>query len=503
MLSARVLVLLLAVVIVMNTSPPRTNAATPFPYPADPIGYFDGPAANATVFAGTLVVWGWAIDRNATGDGPGVDSVVLTLDGPPGVGTLLGSATYGLARPDVGTYFGNPRWNNSGWQFNWTSGTIAAGPHTLYAALHSSVTGATAGVTQSVTYVPPPPPPAPPQPPAAYAVPSGAVGVSDSAGLLSALAATTPQDITLASGVYDNAGPFVNINGHRLYSATLGGAVLNAGLVLGGNWGPGGALVQGLAFDVKDPTKTLQSSIIHVWGTGRGSRILDTTFNGNGVIGDAILVRQPEGLVVQRVRAQNLTDNGITVDANLQNLVVSTPALLEDLNVANVSNAVPKSSNGTGEACIWLGNTGTVRRAIVRNCAWTGVWTGTSASGALLEDLDIDSTAAGVYIEHFTTNSTFQRIRIGPNSWTGVACEWASPSWGSRPACTDDVIQDSAIYSANVGVLLDVGTTRTTIRRVKFVGMGSAAIRDVSGLNNIFVDNDYREIAPGAAPVAH
>jgi hypothetical protein len=427
----------------------------------------------------------------------------MSLDGPPGVGAALGSASYGLGRPDVGAYFGNPRWNNYGWQFSWTVGSLAAGSHTLYAAIHSTVTGAVAGVTQSVMYVPPPPPPAPPRPPAAYAVPSGAVGVSDSAGLISALAATTPQDITLAAGVYDNAGPFVNVNGHRLYSATLGGAVLNAGLVLGGNWGPGGPLVQGLAFDVRDPAKTLQNSIIHVWGTGQGSRILDTTFNGNSVIGDAILARQPEGLVVQRVRARNFIDNGITVDANVQSLVLSTPVLLEDLDVANVSNPTPKSSNGTGEACIWLGNTGALRRAIVRNCAWTGVWTGTSAAGALVEDLDIDIAAAGLYIEHFTTNSTFQRMRIGPNSWTGVACEWASPSWGSRPACTDDVIQDSTIYSANTGVLLDVGTTRTTIRRVKFVGAGSAAIRDAGGINNAFVDNDYRDIAAGAVPVAH
>ena len=307
----------------------------------------------------------------------------------------------------------------------------------------------------------------------------------------------------MASGLYDNAGPFVNTNGHRIYAATLGGAVLNAGLLIGGNWGAGGALVQGLAFDVTDPSKTVLNSIIHVWGTGQGTRVLDTTFNGNNVIGNAILARQPEGLVIQRVWARNFRVNGITVDANAQNVVLSTPVLMEDLDVANVSYATPKSSSGTAEACVWLGNTGTVRRVLVRNCAWTGLWAGTAAAGALFEDLDIDGVAAGVYIEHFSYGSTFQRIRIGPNSWTGVVCEWAGPAWGSRPACSDDVIQDSYIGSADTGVLLDVGTTRTTVRRVKFAGAASAAIKDFSGVNNVFADNDYREIAPGAVPIAH
>jgi hypothetical protein len=474
---------------------------SPNPYSSDPIGYIDAPAAGSTVFDGTLAVWGWAIDRNASGSTPGIDSVALYLDGAPGTGALLGTATYGLGRTDVGSYFGDARWNDSGWQFAWTIHGLIWGNHTIYAALHSSVTGATTSLRQTVLYIPPPPDPAPPRVPASYSVPAGAISVSDSVGLLSALATTTPQDIVLASGVYDNATAFENQYGHHIYSATLGGAVFNAGLIIGSNSDPGGALLQGVAFDVSDPSKTFQNSIVHVWGTGRGTRISDSTFNGNNAVGHAILARQPDGLVIQRVRARNLTVNGITVDANDQNLTVATPALLEDLDIANVSFAVPKSSNGTAEACVWLGNSGTVRRALIRNCAWTGVWTGTAATGSVLEDLDIDLSAAGVYIEHFTSNSTFQRMRIGANTWTGVACEWASASWGSRPACTDDVIQDSTIASADTGVILDVGTTRTALRHLKFVGEGTAAIKDFSGVNNTYTDNDYRGIASGAVPI--
>src|SRR5438309_11354780 len=87
-------------------SPTPSPAPTPSPlaYPSDPLGYIDSPAPNTSVFAGSLWVWGWAIDRNANGAATGVDRVVLYLDGPPGVGTLVGTATYGVSRPDVATY---------------------------------------------------------------------------------------------------------------------------------------------------------------------------------------------------------------------------------------------------------------------------------------------------------------------------------------------------------------------------------------------------------------
>ena len=499
----------------VTTNPP---APTPLPYPGDPTGYFDGPGANASV-SGIVTVWGWAIDRNATASTSGVDRVVLYRDGPPGVGALIGTAAYGLARTDVGNYFGNVRWTNSGWQYDWNVGNLAAGAHAVYAEMRSSVTGATKVITQNVTVAgaatptppPPPPPPqtgggvaAPAQPPAAYAVPAGAVTVTTSADLVSALAAGAPQNIVLASGVYDNASAFTNANGHHLYSASLGGAVLRAGLVMGGNFGPGAGSVQGVAFDVSDSGKTLLNSVIHVWGPGgRGTRILDTTFNGNNIVGSAILARQPEGLVVQRVRVRNFRVNGITVDANVQNMVLVTPVLLEDLDVANVSFAVPKSSNGTAEACVWLGNTGTVRRALIRNCAWQGLWTGTADAGSTHEDLDIDGTPTGVYIEHFTTGSTFQRLSIGTSVSTGVNCEWADPTWGSRPACVDNVIQDSTIRSSYAGVFMDQGTTRTTVRRVTFIGQTKAAIVDYLGINNAYSGNDYSGIAPGAVPISY
>ena len=60
---------------------------------------------------------------------------------------------------------------------------------------------------------------------------------------------------------------------------------------------------------------------------------------------------------------------------------------------------------------------------------------------------ELDGTPVGAYLEHFTTGSTFQNMRIGANVGTGVLCEWADPAWGSVPACDGNFIQDSTIAS--------------------------------------------------------
>ena len=339
-----------------------------------------------------------------------------------------------------------------------------------------------------------------PRAPTAYSVPAGAIPVNSTMGLLAALASSSPSDIVLANGLYDHSGAFTNPNGHRIYAASPGGAVFRAGFSLGGNWGPGGALLQGLAFDVSDPAKTLNSSIVHVWGTGKNSRLLDLSFNGHRALAAAVVVRQPEGFVAQRLVVREFTDFGILVDANQQNLTLAAPSLVEDVDVAGVGRG--KTSNGTSEACVWLGNSVTLRRARLRNCDWMGLWTGTANSGSLHEHLDIDATPVGVYLEHFTTGSTFQRMRIGTQVTTGVLCEWADPAWGSRPGCVGDVFQDSTIASSRVGVYLDEGTTRTTVRRVVFANQSWAAIGNYRGVENTFGGNDYSSIDAGAVGVS-
>jgi hypothetical protein len=333
-------------------------------------------------------------------------------------------------------------------------------------------------------------------------LPAGSISVANSVELTTALALRSARDIYLLPGVYESSGPFVDAFGHRVRATQPGRAVLHAGLVVGGDAAARNAVVEGLAFDVSTRAKTLEGAAVLVWGEATGARIRDLTIEGNGVLGSGILARQPDGLIVEKVRARGFTDYGVFVDANDQDRVVTRPPVIEDLTVTEVGRMPARSSNGTAEACLWLGNSASVRRVVLRTCAWMGVWTGTATRSTTIDDAVIDDTPVGVYIEHFTAASLFEHLHIGPRVQTGVVCEWADPQWGGKPACVDNVIQDSTIESCAIGVNMGNGTTRTTVRRVTFIGQRVAAAIDVAGVANAFTDNDYSGLAKNAHLIA-
>ena len=341
-----------------------------------------------------------------------------------------------------------------------------------------------------------------PVPPSRYRVPKAALRVSTSWQLVSALARRRPRDIVLAPGIYDFGKPFSNWYGHRLYAARLGRAVLRAGMVLGAHEGAVGPVVRGIRFDVTDPAKTFHGAIVHVWGSARNARVLDTSLDGNGVVNAGVVVRQPEGFVGRRLVATRFRSYGVLVDVNDTDFRARSPYVLEDLDLSRVVRPVRGSSDGTAEACLWLGSKGIVRRVTVRRCGLIGVWTGTANEGSIVEDVTVDRTRVGVYLEHFTTRAKFQRLRIGPNVSRGVNAEWANPNRGGRPASMDNVIQNSSFETTLVGVYLDQGTTRTSIQGSKFVGQKWAAIGDYRGVDNRYEMNDFSGIAPGAVPVS-
>lgn len=314
--------------------------------------------------------------------------------------------------------------------------------------------------------------------------------VSTSAQLVAALAQREARDILVASGTYDWTTPFVDDAGHRLRAMAPGDAVFNAGLVVGGSSAARGAVVEGITFDIREQSKTLQGAAIHIWGSATGVSIFDVSISGHGVLASAVSARQPDGLIIRRLTATGFSDYGVFVDASDPSRVLNTPAILEDIYVSEIARPQARSSNGTAEACLWVGNTAVVRRVFVRSCAWTGVWTGTANRGSTFEDIDIDDTPVGVYLEHFTTSSVFDRVSIGPLVDVGVICEWADPAWGSRPACVDAVIQNSTIDSCSVGVLMGPGTLRTTVRRVTFSNQRVAAVVYPEGLGNVLANND-------------
>jgi hypothetical protein len=343
-----------------------------------------------------------------------------------------------------------------------------------------------------------------PRPPRSYAPPRSAVHVSTSAQLIAALRRPQPANIVLAPGRYDSSGPFSNRNGHRLYARRTGRTVLTAGLSIGSNAGPPGGLVRGVTFDVRDPARTFMGAVVAVWGAATRAAVLDVTLRGHNAIRSGVVVREPEGFRGARIQVRGFTDYGVLVDANEPGReTLRRPFALLDVDVAGVARPVPRSSNGTAEACVWIGNPGVVRSVRVRRCAWMGVWTGTAATGVRLDRIDVDATPTGVYVEHFTRLSTFQRLRIGRGVRVGLVTEWASPAAGGRPASVDNVIQDSRFESWLAGVYLDAGTTRTTVRRSSFARQRWAAVGDYEGVRNRVYSNDYRGIAAGAVPLTH
>jgi hypothetical protein len=349
----------------------------------------------------------------------------------------------------------------------------------------------------------PRPDPVRPLPPSPYKVPAGALRVTTSAQLVEALRRTRPTAIVLADGVYEGTGPFLNPHGHRLYARRLGGAVLRVGLSLGGNDGGPGGLVRGLVFDVRDPAKAAEGAEIMVWGTATQARVLDVTLRGNRVVPSGLVVREPEGFSAARLVVREFTDYGVLVDANEPaRTELAQPFRLADVDVADVARTLPGSSDGRAEACVWVGNPGVVERVRARRCAWTGLWTGTATSGAVFDRIDVDVTPTGVYLEHFTRSSRFRRLQVGGDVRIGLLTEWADPASGGRAASIDNVIEDSLFASRLVGVYLDAGTTRTTVRGSTFVNQRWAAIGDYEGNENAYYGNDYEGIADGASEVS-
>jgi hypothetical protein len=366
----------------------------------------------------------------------------------------------------------------------------------------TTVPAPTTTTVSTTTTTTPPRGAAAPSAPGAYAIPAGATTVSSSVELAAELAKPA-HDIVLADGDYTPASAFSNPNGNRIYAAHLGKAVLHAGITLGGNYGTGGGLIQGLAFDVTSSSLAPDSAIVDLWGAaGNNNTVLDTTFDGHGAIDYAIRDTTPEGFTARRIVARNFTSNGISVDSYPNAVTFVHPPVLSDIDVANVSRPVPKSSNGTSEACVWLGTQVTLTRAKLRNCAWMGLWVGFNGTDATYSDVDVDGTPTGIYIEHFTTSSTFKNIHVGTGVRTGINCEWDDPAWNGKPASVDNTIQDSVIESSYVGVYMDEGTTRTRVQNTTFRGQSGAAIDDYKGVGNSYSGNDYTGIGAGAVAIS-
>ena len=127
-----------------TTSAPGTPPPPPPPPPppapvTKPWLSIDLPAANATVSTTGVFVAGWAADQGAP-SGAGVHAVhVWAFPAAGGSPTFMGEATYGVARPDVGAFFGDARFAQTGFVLN--APLPAAGAYDIVVFGLSTVTG--------------------------------------------------------------------------------------------------------------------------------------------------------------------------------------------------------------------------------------------------------------------------------------------------------------------------------------------------------------------------
>ena len=348
----------------------------------------------------------------------------------------------------------------------------------------------------------------PPAGPRQYLLPRRAIVVSSSRELQWALSRRRAHNIVLADGTYDTSGTFTDANGSRLYAQHVGKAVVTAGLVVGGNFAEGGAVVQGLAFDVSTVAKTLQGSELITWGpAGNDLHVLDTTFNGHGVIPIGLNGFNPSGLVARRLMLANFTDEGVRAS---DNVVTDAPSreisAISDISVDGVGRSAPGSSGGTAESGIWIGHRvlNGVHRIRIRNVSWSGIETVNNAWNTTFTDLDIDMSGpnayagVAVYIEHFGYNLVFNRFQIR-GSRVGITAEWNDPAWGSVAASHNTVVENGTIDAAGwtlpghtCGIFLDQGTESTTVTHVTFKNHTFAAIDafNITGINT-FTKNNY------------
>jgi phospholipase C len=113
-----------------------------------PTVYIDVPVAGAKV-SGIAIVSGWAVD-NAAAVGTAISSVQIKVDG-----ILVGSATYGLSRPEVcAAYPGRPGCPNVGYSYSLNVSTLSQGAHIItVTAIDSDATPDSASVSVSISVI--------------------------------------------------------------------------------------------------------------------------------------------------------------------------------------------------------------------------------------------------------------------------------------------------------------------------------------------------------------
>ena len=143
--------------------------------------------------------------------------------------------------------------------------------------------------------------------------------------------------------------PFLNPYGHQPLRGHAGPRrACGPGSAWAATRAAAAALVRGVVVDVGDARRTVDGAAIAVWGTGRNTRILDTTVRGHGTLSAGVEARRPEGLVIERLVARRFRDFGVLVDANEPGAPRVAPAASGSPTSTSRASAGPSPGSSMG-----------------------------------------------------------------------------------------------------------------------------------------------------------
>ena len=127
-----------------TTFGPRTMTVTAAPPFGNLEAAVDSVTGSTTVAkADSVRVAGWVADKT---DGAPVSNVKVYIDG-----TLVGTPTLGIARPDVAAAYSNAAYTNSGYQLLYSAASLSVGTHSVTVIAIDSAGGSTTFGPRAIT----------------------------------------------------------------------------------------------------------------------------------------------------------------------------------------------------------------------------------------------------------------------------------------------------------------------------------------------------------------
>jgi parallel beta-helix repeat protein len=272
------------------------------------------------------------------------------------------------------------------------------------------------------------------------AIPAGVLLVGDGSG-------TTTLHGTGRASVVHVGGSHAALTGVAIDAAGYTGSAVDI------SGGVSGVLVQG----VRVSGLGAGAKGVEIWGTHTGISIQDSSIDGAGTASTGIRDCQSDSATgddsVFRTQVTNVQDYGVLFNAwDAGTWTLGQRNLAVGNTVRGVYN--PATDNGTNEAGIWLGGTDNIAYGnTIDGTGWEGIWTGGMHSHPIVSHNTISNTkVAGVYLEHSSDDAVIEDNTIS-NTGTGINVEWFYSGAGSLRV----QILRNIVNTASYGIFVDTG----------------------------------------------